>query len=444
MARKVFTIIILALSLALFLYIRPYIFKKETPPRIVDRLPSAEFLGKANILELARETSSMMFYNKIPFRDFTSYEFILSQSKMYGINLQKPAYLFGFENGNFGAIIQISDSSKTANCIDRINNFVSIRDTIISDSKVWVYAKERIYLHYDKNYLLIYKGFGFKKILEQVVRTKVHSIKKEWKQFLSLNQFPRDYLVIYSNWKKTQNLGFETAMFAHDSDTLGFKLKSYFKKKSPLNLSKKTAGITLKSDGNPKKIIELHLNVQDFAKNPKDSLYLGLVKFARKFGFPIIDFLNAWNGDICFMEGGAQRVREKYISTELDDEFNVREVEKSRDIDVPGYSLLLSTNDKATTFVDRLFQKGYLRKDGKRFRVLFSPPLNFIQTSNFMMFYSGQIAPKLLLGETNKLIWTNRETKYSFQIDSLNQFEIFGSMQIPVSRLFKQNKIWAW
>jgi hypothetical protein len=441
LARKVFTIIILALSLALFLYIRPYIFKKEAPPRIVDRLPSAEFLGKANILELARETSGMMFYNKIPLRDFTSYEFILSQSKMYGINLQKPVYLFGFENGNWGAIIHVSDSSKTANGIDRIKNFVSIRDTIISDSKVWFYPKERTYLHYDKNYLLIYKGFGFKKILEEVVRTKIHNTKKEWKQFLNSTHFTQDNLVIFSNWKKLNQLGFEVAMFAHDSDSLSFNLKSYLKKKSPFHISKKTAGIALKSVENPKKFMELHLNVQEFVNHPKDSLYLGILKFARKFGFPIIDFINAWNGDICFMEGGSQKVKEKYISTELDEEFNVREIEKSREVEVPGYSLLLSTNDKATIFVNRLFQKGYLRKDGKHFRFLFSPPLNFIQTSNFMMFYSGETAPKLILGEKNRVIWTNRETKYSFQIDSLNQHEIFGSMQIPVMRLFRRNKI---
>jgi hypothetical protein len=88
-----------------------------------------------------------------------------------------------------------------------------------------------------------------------------------------------------------------------------------------------------------------------------------------------------------------------------------------------------------------LFQKGYLRQDGKQFRVLFSPPLNFIQTSEFITLYSGSTAPKLILGEQNRVIWTNQETKYSFLIDSLNNHEVFGSMKIPVARLLKRNKM---
>jgi hypothetical protein len=132
---------------------------------------------------------------------------------------------------------------------------------------------------------------------------------------------------------------------------------------------------------------------------------------------------------------------EKYVTTELDEEFNVTEVEKTREVEVPGYSLLISTNDKGYIFVNRLFQKGYLRQDGGKFRVLFSPPLNFIQTPEFISLYSGSLTPKLILGEQNRVIWTNQQTRYSFQIDSLNNNEVFGSMQIPVARLFKRNKI---
>ncbi len=441
MAKKVLTIIVLALSLAGFLYLRPYFFKKEASPRIIDRLPESEFLGKANILELARETSAMMFYNKVPYRDFTSYEFILSQSKMYGINLQKPAYLFGNETGSWGVILHVTDSSKTANGIDRIKNFVSLRDSIILDTKIWYNPKQRAFLHYGKNYLLIYYGSNFKRILSQVVDTKIYNQRKEWRKFLSLKQFQKDNLVIYSNWKKLTRFGFETALFAHDSDSLSFNLKSYLKKKSPYYFKMKEGGIAFSSLSNSKKLVEIHLDIDNFKEHPNDSLYVSLVKVARKFGFPIIDFINAWNGDLCFAEGGLQNIKEKYITTELDEDFNVTEVEKSRDVEVPGYSLLISTNEKGPVFINRLFQKGFLRQDGKQFRVLFSPPLKFIQTPYFISLYSGQMAPKLILGEQNRVIWTNRETKYSFQIDSLNNHEVFGSMQIPVARLFKRNKI---
>lgn len=441
MAKKILTIIILALSLAGFLYLKPYLFKKEAPPRILDRLPDADFLGKANFLELARETSGMMFYNKVPYRDFTSYEFILSQSKMYGINLQKPAYLFGFESGNWGAILHVTDSSKTANGIERIKNFMSIRDTVISETKIFYNAKRKAFIHYGKNYILVYYGSKFKSILNQVVETKIYNQKKEWRKFLSLKQFQNDHLVIYSTWKKLKQFGIETALFAHDSDSLSFNLKSYLRKKSPFYIKKKTAGLAFTTIQNSNKSIEVHLDIEKLREHPDDSLYVSLLQVGRKFGFPIVEFLNAWNGDLCFTEGGLQKIKEKYITTELDEEFNVTEVEKIREVEVPGYSLLISTNNRGYSFVNRLFQKGYLRQDGKQFRVLFSPPLNFTQTPDFISLYSGSLSPKLILGEQNRVIWTNRETKYSFQIDSLNNYEVFGSLQIPVARLFKRNRI---
>ena len=112
MIRKTLTIVILAAALGAFLYLRPFLFQKPTSPRIVDRIPTADFIGKANVLDLARETSGMMFYHKIPFRDFTSYEFLLGQGKMYGLNLQKQVYLFGNESGDWGFLLEVSDSSK--------------------------------------------------------------------------------------------------------------------------------------------------------------------------------------------------------------------------------------------------------------------------------------------------------------------------------------------
>jgi hypothetical protein len=441
LAKKVLTIIVLALSLAGFLYLRPYLFKKEAPPRVLDRLPEADFLGKANILELARETSGMMFFNKVPYRDFTSYEFILSQSKMYGVNLQKPAYLFGNDKGDWGAILHITDSSKTANGIDRIRNFLSIRDSTISETKIWYIPKQKAFLHYGKNYLLVFYGTDFGKILNQVLDTKIYKQRNVWKKFLSLKEFQKENLIIYSNWKKLNRFGIETALFAHDSDSLSFNLKCYLKKKTPFFIKKKSSGIAFNSVANSTKSVEIHLDIEKLKVHHEDSMYFSLVQIGRKFGFPINEFINAWNGDLCFSEGGLHKIKEKYITSELDEEFNISDVEKTRVVEVPGYSLLISTNKKGGIFINRLFQKGYLRKDGKQFRVLFSPPLNFIQTPNFISLYSGSLSPKIIFGKQNKVSWTNRETKYSFQLDSLNSHEVFGSLQIPVARLFKRNKI---
>lgn len=441
MTRKILTIIILSISLATFLYLRPNLFKKEDPPRLIDRLPDADFLGRVNILELAQETSSMMYYNKIPFRDFTSYEFILGQSKMYGLNLQKPVYLFGNEKGDWGAMIHVSDSSKISQGIERIKNFLNIQDTNILDTKIWYYASRKMYLHYGKNYLFIYKGSNYKKNLGHVLSARIYRKTKEWKAFLAQKQFKNEHLVIYSNWKKLKQFGFETAMFAHDSDSLSFNLKSYLKKKTPFYFKQKSDGIAINSVANVNKSIELHLDISELKNHPEDSLLLSLMKYGRRIGFPVYDFLNAWDGDLCFVEGGIQKVKEQYVETELDEDFNVTEVEKTREVEVPGYSVILSTTPFAPVFINKLFQKGILTKDGEQFRFLFSPLLQYSQSNNFMKFYSGYTAPKLIKSNKNNVVWTNRGTRYFFSIDSLNLNEIFGSLQIPVKRIFRRNKL---
>ncbi len=441
MAKKVLTIILLSISLGAFLYLRPYLFKKEIPARIIDRLPNADFLGRLNVLELARETSGMMYYNKIPYRDFTSYEFILGQSKMYGLNLQKPVYLFGNEAGDWGAIIQVSDSAKMSQGIERIKNFLNVRDTILLETKVWYYPTEKMYLHYGKNYLFLYQGSNFKKNLIHVLNARIYRQSKEWKTFLSQKQFNKEHLVIYSNWIKLRQFGIETAMFAHDSDSLSFNLKSYLRKKTPFYLKKKNDGIAISSVLNANKSVELHLDIREIKNHPEDSMLISLIRYCKRIGFPLNDFIKSWDGDLCFVEGGTQKVKEKYITTELDDDFNVTEVEKTREVDVPGYSVVFSTTSYAPIFINKLFQKGILTKDGEQFRLLFSPLLHFSNTGNFMKFYSGETSPRLIKSNKNNVVWTNRGTRYSFSIDSLNRNEVFGSMQIPVNRIIRRNKL---
>ena len=137
MARKVVLIFILSVVLACFLFLKPVFYQKSIEARLIDRLPSADFIGKLNILELARETSGMMYYHKLPFRDLTSKEFLLSQGKSYGLNLQKPIYIFGDEVGDGGCLIHVSDSTKIASGIDRLRKSVNIKDTLIEKQKVY-------------------------------------------------------------------------------------------------------------------------------------------------------------------------------------------------------------------------------------------------------------------------------------------------------------------
>jgi hypothetical protein len=439
--RKTVTIVILSAALGAFLYFKPFFFQKPTPPRLIDRLPTADFIGKVNVLDLARETSGMMYYHKIPFRDFTSYEFLLGQGKMYGLNLQKKVYLFGNENGDWGCMLEVSDSSKISQGIERLRKFIEIEDTMISEHQIYRFKKEKMYLHYGRNYLFYFKGTDFISHFNQVTKAKYLGINENWKTFLNKKQFRNEHLVIYSNWERLQNMGIKTAMFAHDSDSLSFNLKSYLKKETPFYVSKKQNGKGFRNIENATKSIELHLDISELRKHPEDKLYKELAKIGKRFGFPFVDFLKAWDGDLSFMEGGLQTVQETYIETELDEDFNTAEVEKTRDIVVPGYSVYFTSTNLAPIFINKLLKKGILTQEQENFRFLFSPLLHSTNNRKSYQFYSGQQAPKTEQSTRNQIIWTKEGTRYIFNIDSLNTYEIFGSLQIPVRRIFRRNKL---
>jgi len=440
-ARKVVLIFILSVVLACFLFLKPVFYQKSIEARLIDRLPSADFIGKLNILELARETSGMMYYHKLPFRDLTSKEFLLSQGKSYGLNLQKPIYIFGDEVGDGGCLIHVSDSTKIASGIERLRKSVNIKDTLIEKQKVFFSKKDNVFLHYGSNYLLLYKGTLFSKTLKSVLKAKHKKILPLWSRFLKEKHFKNEHLVIFSNWSKLKKAGIESAIFAHDSDSLSFNLKSYLRKTKPFYIKKKEIGLAFSSVPDANKSVELHLDISELKQHLNDPLLLLAMNLGKRIGFPFIDFIKAWEGDLCFVEGGTQKTRENYIETELDENFNTTEVQKFRDVLVPGYSLYLSTNKLGNKLINRLFEKGIMTSEAEKIRFLYSPLLKIRQANGYIQLYSGNQARRLVNSSNNSIVWTNKGTIYRFNIDSLNRHEIFGSLQIPVKRIFRRNKL---
>lgn len=440
MIRKVFTIIILSIALGCFLFLKPFFFQKSIEARLIDRLPSSDFIGKLNILELARETSGMLYYHKLPFRDLMTQEFLLSQGKSYGLNLQKPIYLFGNEVDDWGCLIYVNDSSKIALGIQRIRKSVTVVDSLIENQKVFFNKKDNFFMHYGLNYVLVYKGSKFKKVLNYVVKAKYKKIQTIWSKFFNDKHFRKEHLVIHANQNKFKTFGIESAIFAHDSDSMSFNLKSYFKKKTSFYFKQKKSGFAFSSIPDPNKAAELHLDVSELEKHLDDPLIIEVMKLGKRIGFPFNDFIRAWEGDICFIEGGTEKIKEGFIETELDENFNSTDVQKYRDVLVPGYSLYLSTNKNGSVLINKLFAKGIMTSEGDKIRVLYSPLLSLKQTKSYIQLYSGARPPKLVNSTSNSLIWKNKGTIYSFKIDSLNKNEIFGSLQIPVKRIFRRNK----
>lgn len=440
MFKKITLILILSVALGAFLVLRPYIFSKHDLPRIEDRLPDADFIGRAFILDVARETSRMLYYHKIPFRDLFSHEFILSQAKLYGLNLQNPAYFFANENGDWGAVLSVSDSSKIMEGIERLRKFVDIEDSVYKDQKVFRFKKEKAYLTYSNNYMLLYKGSNFDSIYQRVSKAKHHDISPTWKAFLREKQFKDEKLVIYSNWSKLKENGIETAIFAHDSDSVSFSLLAYMRNKKPLNVTMKKSGLNLKSGDYINKMLNIHLDINNLRNDPNDPLYKWLVKIGKKVSFPTKEFLNTWEGDLSFRQGGIQIVKETYIESLLDDNFNVTEVEMTKEVKVPGFSLMFSVNKNGRKLINRLLEKGILTKEEDNFRFLFSPQLKMKTKENYFIFHSGQYTPKTENHRRNSGVWTQNGTKVEFSLDSLSKYEAFGSIYIPVNRIIGKNR----
>ena len=350
-------------------------------------------------------------------------------------------YLFGNEDGNWGAMAKLSDSSKIMSGIERIRKFVEISDSTFNDHKYFYNLEDKSYLHYGDGYLLFYKGNDFKTVLEHVISARNKGVHKDWKRFLKQKQFKNEHLVIYSNWPKLKSLGIETAMFAHDSDSSSFKLKSYLKKTKPLYFKEKVNALSYESSIGTQRMIDVHLDIEELKKNKEDSMYVQFSKIGRRFGFPIAEFIQAWTGDLCFIEGGLQKVKERYIETVLDEDFNEQEVSREKEVLIPAYSAMISMNEYGQNFLNKLMKKGILRKEGEDFRFLYSPLLKLKKFGDIYQFYSGPSAPQLLPSTNNHVTWTYQGTKYFFSIDSVTKHEVFGSLQIPVRRLFRRNKL---
>lgn len=441
MYRKFLTLVLIAGSLGLVLFVKSFLFEQPKTPQILDRLPAADFLGKVNILELAKESTALLQYNKLSMRDFTTYEFLLGQGKQYGIDLESNLYLFANEDGSWGGLIRLTDSAKVQLGIERLSKYANLQDSIVGGNKFYYIQKEQSFLYYGKDYALIYQGKNFIKILNHVVSAHYGAQQKVWKSFLKQKQFKNEHFVIYANWPKLKSFDIQTAMFAHDSDSLGFKLKSYIKKRTPLNFSLKKSSVSYQRNFQTDRLIDIHLDVREFKKQRQDSVYVQLAKLSRKIGFPFERFMTAWNGDLVYQEGGKQVQEVRYIETVLDEDFNETEVERVAFDTVASFSILASLNRAAPQFIQKLVQKGLLRQEQNAYRFLFSPLLQFQKSGPFYQYFSTVAPPRMVRSQQNQVVWKNRGTKYYFRIDQITRYEIFGTLEIPVKSILRRNRL---
>ena len=263
---------------------------------------------------------------------------------------------------------------------------------------------------------------------------------KIWKKFSKEKQFQFEKLVIYSNYKGLIDKGISTAMFAHDTDSSSVKLKVYFRSKVPLAVTPKKEGIAFRNYYYTGRLMNIHLNIDQLRKSKNDPFYKVMSGFSKRVSFPLNSFLNAWEGDISYHQGGYITVKEKVIESVLDENFNVSQVETVKEKKVPGFAMLISINKNIHDLLYQLFAKGILRKEGGQLRFLFSPAIKMQLTPNVAYFYSSDNVPMTEMSSYNGGVWTQNYTKFGFQLDSMKRNEAFGSLHIPVQRIIRYVK----
>lgn len=440
MGNKLFLIALLCAALGLFLFIRPRLFPPDPTPTLMDRLPESEVLGRFYLLDVARETNAMLFYNKIPFRDLLSYDFILGQGKSFGLDIQKPGYFFADKTGEWGVFVHVSDSAKVPNGFARLRQFVEMKDTVILNRRVTKIPDQQLYLYYDKNYLFVYHGSKMKRRLSRAVYARFGETGKSWKRFNSLQTFSNEKLVVYSDSRKLRKYGIDYGLFAHDSDSASFKLKAYIHATQDLRIRMKDSGYALPPSSVAARALDLHLDISDFRNDKQHPLYKWITEMGKRISFPTEAFLQAWEGDLCFQQGGTQMVQEEVVETGYNDEFEMVEIRTTKMVPVPGFAVMVSVNEQSRNMINRLFAKGIMTRQGNYYRFLFSPPLHLNVKPDYISAYSSQRPPKIANGGQCSGLWDYRGTNVAFRIDSLKARDVYGSLEFPVQRLLRRNR----
>ena len=437
MFRKLSLIFFLALAFGIFLVVRPYLTASEEKPSILDRLPDADFIGRCYVLNLAKESNALLFHNRVPFREFLTEEFILAQGKNYGLQFQNPSYIFANEKGNWGVVIEVSDSSKVSPGLSRLAKSFPMTDTTVMGISVHAFNDFPGYIIYEDDYLLFYYGKNPSSYIKRVALARKNMISPYWRQFLNRKVYQSKSLSISSNWEPLKQLHFDASLFYPEIDSSQIIIHTSLKTRDTLPISLKEGGPSLAPLEYTKRIINLHLNVDRLKQQPNHPIYKLLVQTGKKVGFPTQSFLSTWDGEFAFRQGGFFTVKEKYIESELDENFNVLEVEKTRDIRVLGLTMRYSVQKESQgSFIKNLLNKGVLTEQENKFYFLLSPPLRFKQKKDFHLFYSSNYPPVFKNDTRNFVAWYYEGTTYTFDIDKINTFEVNGRITIPFKELY--------
>lgn len=439
MLRKLLFIFFLALGFGVFLFFYPW--KGELPenPKLTDRLPVSTIIGQTNLLELSSQVSKLLYYYKIPFRDFVDPDIILSQGKKYGLNVQSPLYFFANDSlthvKNWGGMIEVQDSSKIYPAIDLLRKRTRIIDTVIADKSIYYARNFETYFSYGNDWLLIYHGDSIKKVITTIFNAKLHNTHQRWKNLINQQNNSEQVLNAEIQSETLNDFGIKSSLVSLSNDSTNLVFNTQLLHYDTLAFHIEKHGAALSRQEFTKQRVQINFDVKRLRKD-KNHPYRQLIhKFGDKINFPTDELLNAWDGQLAFRRGGIEYIREKYIESVLDDDFNVTEVERIKRVKISGFAMYLSANKLMPDFLRKIENKGILSKENRKYRLLYSPPLNLKKTDTSLLFYTNKYAPVPETNMQNEIMWTFNYTPVQFFIDSTDTKRIFGRIKIPLKKI---------
>jgi len=435
--KKLLFILLLASLLGFLLYLKPFDRPKKELEKVEKFLPDSELVGRIYLLDFLTESTDLMLFNEISQRQFLTSEFVLSLAKKFGLDVQNPVYVFANERGDAGSVIPLYTSQKLKSALDRISLENNVEDTIIGQDQIYHLTDYQLHIFHRDHFLFIYYGDYFFETYQKSISSPGDEISDVWKGLFSNPIFPNENFVLYSESKALKQFGLDHAYMAHDSDSSGFHLKSCIQINDSIPFFVKDSGRAIKFSERSKRTIDLHLNTNDLSEPVKALLIEKLSLLTSKINFPIAEFIDIWSGDFCFEEGGYYLISEKYIETELDDNFEPTQVEKIRYKNVPRYSLMFTVQRSANQLINKLLTKGILTQEGSQFRFLFSPQLKLGLSDDQVVFYSTLNPPRNYISYRNRIQWTYKGTNFQFQVDSLADEKVFGSIEVPMQKILE-------
>lgn len=415
----------------------------EPKPNFLDRLPTASVIGKADILNFADQLQPLFYYYKLPSREFVSKEFFLRQAKTYGLDIQKPVYFFGeldslqSNNQNWGALIHVADSSKIQQGIEYINIFLDIKTEEVQKHRIINVPSIDLAFVYGEDWMLLSQPQNVKHYLNPVVSAKLNQMTPEWESFLQYDSLHQSTFTSRIRTQKISDLGFEklNVKLKNDSSSLMIETEVVAQNDFPFELGIVQNGLQqeefTKNFGN---INIINLNKTELAKQ---AYYEKMVELASRFSFPLEDFLNTWTGQLSFRQGGWHIIREKYIESEYDENFNYVEVTKYKSTKVKGLSVFLSVNDELEAFKAQLISKGILTNQERKNYFLFSPPLNEKVSDSSVLYYTNRYMPEFKDSLPQGGMTTLDKVPYHIRIDSLKGRRLYGELSFPLEKWAK-------